>query len=507
MYQRNLLDYLRNTARRLPDKVSFCDGKTAYTYAELYSLSASVGTAAARLVGAPDKPVFVMVDRTAVSVLGLMSVLQAGCFYVPVDRKTPSDRFEAMLTQIDPPLIVCSAHDKAKTEELAEGRPVLCIEEAADTEPDTELLTERQLSVLDSDPAYCIFTSGSTGTPKGILISHRSAIDFTEWMAETCGVTEDDVLGNQAPFYFDLSVKDLYQTLRNGTTTHILPQRFFMFPILLANYLDENRVTTLIWATSAFRLVANSGMFDKKIPKSINKVILGGEALQASHLNIWRRALPECKFTNLYGPTEVTVDCTYFPIEREYRDDETIPIGKACRNMEVMLLDDDLHEVPHGEAGEICVRGTGLALGYFGDKEKTDRVFVQNPRNTSYPERIYRTGDLARLDEDGNLVFLARRDDQVKHMGYRIELGEIETAINSLKDVLEAICFFDAENDEIVCEYRGSVDDGELIRQLGTRLPRYMMPNVCVCRKTMPYNANGKIDRVSIRKEYFSEKN
>ena len=505
MYLRSLLDYLRQTASRLPDKPAFCDENNEFTYGALLRLSARIGTAVSRLAGQVNRPVFVIVDRTAVSVLGMLSVLQAGCYYVPIDKKTPPERFSVMRKQIPPALILYAAQDRKKVSALTSDVPMLCIEDAMNAEADESLLSACQARVLDIDPAYGIFTSGSTGTPWGILISHRSAIDFTEWMAETCGVQENEVLGNQAPFYFDLSVKDLYQTLRNGTTTYVLPQKFFMFPLLLIDYMEEKKITTLIWATSAFRLVANSGVFEKKIPPCVSKIILGGEALQAAHLNIWRRALPDCRFINLYGPTEVTVDCTYFPIDRAYADGESIPIGRACRNMEVVLLDDALRPVPQGEVGEICVRGAGLAIGYFGDWEKTAQAFIQDPRNPAYPDRLYRTGDLAREDAEGNLIFLARKDDQVKHMGYRIELGEIETAIHALPEIEEAVCFFDKAADRIVCVYRGGLTDAEMLKRLGVSLPRYMLPSLCIAKDEMPHNANGKIDRVQLRKEYFDE--
>ena len=507
MYLRNLLDYLRETAGRFSEKTAFCDEKNRYSYGELLHLSARVGTAAAELLGAANRPVFVLTDRTAVSVLGFLSVLQAGCYYVPIDRKTPPERLERMLSQMRPALVLYAQADEKAAAQFPSELPRLCIEQAAQTQADEKLLSLRQEDVLDIDPAYGIFTSGSTGTPKGILISHRSAIDFTEWMAEACGVTEKDILANQAPFYFDLSVKDLYQTLRSGATLHILPQKFFMFPLLLVRYLNEHGVTTLIWATSAFRLVAASGVFEKETPCSVKKVILGGEALHASHLNIWRRALPDCRFVNLYGPTEVTVDCTWFPIEREYADGETVPIGKACRNMEVLLMDDALRPVQPGEVGEICVRGAGLAIGYFADGEKTASAFVQDPRCPDYPMRLYRTGDLGKLDGEGNLLFLARKDDQIKHMGYRIELGEIETALDAVFGVDAAVCFFDAENDRIVCAYQGGISEAELLRLLPERLPRYMLPSVCRRYARLPQNTNGKIDRVKLRNEYDHEKN
>ena len=319
--------------------------------------------------------------------------------------------------------------------------PVLSLRDGFKSRTDRGRLEAARMRVLDIDPVYVIYTSGSTGTPKGIVISHRSLLDFIEWMANACNFTSDDILANQAPFYFELSVKDIYITLKCGTTTHILSRKRLMFPMPLMEYLQEKGVTTLIWATSAFNLVANSGILSSIAPKSIKKVILGGETLHGKQLNIWRSALPEVKYINLYGPTEVTVDCTYYIIDRPYSDNEAIPIGRACENMEVMLLDEDLKPVPPGQTGEICVRGIGLARGYYGDSEKTRSAFVQNPFSNKYPDISYRTGDMGTINSDGLLVFLSRKDGQIKHMGYRIELGEVETAIIALDSIRAAACF------------------------------------------------------------------
>ena len=274
-------------------------------------------------------------------------------------------------------------------------------------------------------------------------------------------------------------------------------------------YLNERGVTTLIWATSAFRIVADSGVFEKKTPTTVKRAILGGEALLARHVNLWKSAVPDIKVTNLYGPTEVTVDCTYYDLERDFADGEPIPIGKACRNKEIILLDEELKPVADGEPGEICVRGIGLALGYLGDPVKTAAAFVQNPLNSSYPDRLYRTGDIAKYNENGELIFLSRRDDQIKHMGYRIELGEIETALLAVSGVKAGICFFDAAEDQIVCvmQTEADTDIATISAEMKKRVPQYMLPNVWRNVERMPLNANGKIDRKLLKEQYFNEKN
>ncbi len=505
-YQKNALEYLENSAALYPDKTAFADDGRSFSFS---SHMESAKSAASCLidggVSVRDR-VAVLVDRTAISLIGCFAALYAGASYVPIDVKMPADRMDDILAQISPKAVLVSEKDAKTSSRLRDTENMISLEQAVCGGYDDTVLASVREKVLDIDVAYMIFTSGSTGKPKGIPISHRSLIDFTEWMADYCGVTTEDVLGNQAPFYFDLSVKDIYQTLRNGCTTYILPKKLFMFPTLLVDYLAEHEVTSLIWSTSAFRLAADSGVFAKKSVPTLGKVILGGEALLAKHLNIWKNAHPDCTFINLYGPTEVTVDCTAYRIERDFADGEPIPIGKACANMEVILLDDDLCPVTDGEPGEICVRGIGLALGYFGDPDKTASAFIDNPLNPYYPEKLYRTGDIAKIGVDGNLYFLSRRDGQIKHMGYRIELGEIETALSAVVGIGEAVCIFDPDDDAIVCCAASSLTAAEIMQELKSRLPKYMMPNVWRITDRLPHNANGKIDRAALKKAYFDEK-
>ncbi len=502
--QTHVLEYLEKTAVALPEKAAVVDEGSAFTFEGLLNASQAIGSALLPLT-VRGGFVAVLCERSCATVAAFLGVLQAGCCYVALDGKMPQARLAGILRQVQPQAVLFGKKDAKAAQALGELAPFVPIETAMGAEALPEALWERRAGVLDLDPAYVIFTSGSTGTPKGILISHRSVIDFADWLGNTCPVTSEDVVANQAPFYFDLSVKDLCACLCFGATMHILPKKYFMFPKLLSAYLNEHRVSALFWATSAFRMVATSGILERDPPRFIRQVVLGGEALQASHLNRWRAALPQARFVNLYGPTEVTVDCTYFPISRKYQDHEPIPIGKACKNMEILLLDEALSPVPPGEVGEICVRGTGLAIGYLGDPEKTAASFIQNPRHNRYPDRVYRTGDLAKYDREGNLLFMARKDDQIKHMGYRIELGEVETALGAVPGVEAAVCLFDKEKDQIVCFCQTLCTAGELSKAAKQQLPNYMVPNVWRMEQRLPATANGKIDRVKLRERYFEE--
>lgn len=503
MLQKNVLDYLDSSAARFPHKLAFADEARSFTFGQLRACARGLGTALADLGPQHNRPVAVLVNHTAANLAAFFGVLEAGHFYVPLDLQMPLPRLRGILETLSPAALVYPAGEETLARALADLCPVLCAEEGFAHPPQDALLDARRGRVLDIDPVYAIFTSGSTGTPKGIVIAHRSVIDFTEWMADACQFTHQDVMGNQAPFYFDLSVKDIYLTLKCGATTHIIPKKDFLFPTLLMDFLEEKKVTALVWATSAFHLVANSGVLEKKVPSHLRTVILGGEALQAKQLNRWRAALPAVQYTNLYGPTEVTVDCTWYPIQREFADGERIPIGRACANKEVFLLDEHLQPVPPGQPGELCVRGIGLAKGYFGQWDKTRSAFIQDPRNPNYPDLIYRTGDLAVMDEAGLFTFLTRQDGQIKHMGYRIELGEIETVLNSIPSMEEVACLFDPERDRIHCIYTGSQESKDIAKLARASLPRYMVPNLYHKVAVMPHNPNGKIDRPKLKEEWI----
>ena len=505
----NILEYLEYSAMLYPNKVALADDKNQVTFKQWRELAESIGTVIAHKTNkAMRQAVLVFVDRRIEGLIGAMGVVESGNFYVPIDCKMPFERVRLIAEVCKPIAAVATTEaDLRVLEQITFAGPKYLYDEIIGYVCDKALLADIRERIIDLDPVYSIFTSGSTGVPKGVVISHRGMIDLADWLVGTFGFTDEDALGNQTPFYFDGSVKDICVCLKSGATLNVIGKKYFTFTKQLMPLLNERHITAILWATSAIVLVGNSDILNVALPKHLRLVTFAGEAMPAKQLRVWQEKLPNVRFVNLYGPTEITVDCTWFDVTRTYSDDEYIPIGKACHNMQVLVLKDDNTEAAVGEVGELCVRGSGVALGYYGNRAKTDEVFVQNPLNPFYNDIIYRTGDLVKPDVDGNLVFVSRKDFQVKHKGNRIELGEIEAAVNAIDGVTNVACVFDHERDKLVLYY--TTADGaerDVINLVKERIPVYMFPEVIAHLKTMPFNMNGKIDRIELKKQYEAAK-
>jgi len=499
----NVLEYLDASATRFPDKIAFGDDKTTLTFAQLRAKARSAGSYVARLV-APRSPVAVMMDKTPNCLAAFFAAVSAGCFYVPLDTKMPPDRMRLIFDTLHPAFVFYDAKNEAMAKELAGGAHSSLFDEAAATPENADALAAIRGQHVDTDLLYVLFTSGSTGVPKGVTICHRGIIDWADWLHNALDIDETTVFGNQAPFVFDNSTLDIYSTLKNGSTCWILPKKCFSFPKAMMKYLAEHEINTIFFVPSVLIQLANSGILDTVQPTTLNRVYFCGEVMPNRQLNVWRRALPEAKFCNMYGPTEITDVCAYYIINREFGDEEPLPIGRACANTRIILLNEDNKLPAPGEQGELCVMGTCLSLGYYNNPEQTDKAFCQNPLNTAFTEHMYRTGDLARYNDRGELIFLGRKDFQIKHQGcYRIELGEVENALLSIPTVSNGCCLFDAPRDEIVCIYVGSENEAAILSQMKIKLPVYMLPNRFVQLDRLPMTINDKIDRATLRKNYI----
>lgn len=495
----NVLDYLKKQAEHNPSKTAFADEKVSVTFKELHDISKVIGTNLAKR-NCARKPVPIMMDKNVPTIEIMMGIVQAGGFYVILDPTQPTLRLNQIISTLEPEILITNKNYTNQASSLSFSGDILLADELKKGEPDSLLLSQVNKAHVNTNPLYVLFTSGSTGIPKGVVVSHRSVIDFIDEFTNTFDIDENDVLGNQAPLDFDVSVKDIYSGLAVGATVELIPKEYFSIPVKLLDFLDDRKVTNLTWAVSALGIVSILNGLSYKKPAFIKRIMFSGEAMPIKHLNYWRNYYPEARFVNLYGPTEITCNCTYYEIDKAFEPGDMLPIGKAFPNENVFLLDENDKEITSvGVEGEICVSGTCLSLGYYNNPEQTTKVFTNNPLNRRWNETIYRTGDLAYYDENKDLCFTSRKDFQIKHMGHRIELGEIEAALEKIDAIQRSCCVFDEKKNKIVCFYQGDISKKEIVGQARNYLQDFMIPNVFRQMDELPITANGKLDRKALK--------
>jgi amino acid adenylation domain-containing protein len=498
---KNILEWLERSEKNFSEKTAFSDDQQEVSYQKLLERAKALGSFLGKF-GQKNHAVALLIPRSVETLTAMMGVAYSGNFYVVLDTEMPQKRITAILGKISPFAILTVDALKEKAEELLPGKAVV-FENAVQEPINEKLLLQIRENMVDADPLYALFTSGSTGMPKGVVVCHRNVISYINWYVSAFSIDDSVVFGSQTPFYFSMSVSDVYSTLCMGGTLHIIQKQTFSFPLQLLQQLNAKKVNTIYWVPSALCLLANWKAFDYEKPRFLKRVLFAGETMPTRQLNYWMGYLPDCTFANLFGPTETTDICTYYVVNREFADGESLPIGHACNNCDVFVLDENNHLVEPGEKGELFVRGSFVAPGYYAEFEKTADAFVQNPLNPYYPEPVYKTGDLVLYNSYGELEYAGRKDFQIKHMGYRIELGEVEAAASAVTEISSCAVCYDMESDRIILFYQGKkISDEDLMKQLKRRLPPYMLPGRLCRLKSFPYNQNGKIDRKKLLKDY-----
>ena len=489
---KNVLEFLEATASKYPQKTAFADEESALSFEELLNLSRRGGTyLAERKI---KKPVAVFMKKCPRTIAAFFSVLYAGGCYVPLEMGLPMHRVRKILGKIEPEIIICDDSSAEKCAELGYGDRAVSAEELFSREESDVLKSVRARSI-DVDPAYIVFTSGSTGEPKGVTGCHRALIDYANALCPVIGADENSVFAMQVPLYVDACMKEILSAVKCGSTVYLMQQSLFLSPLKVLDFLNKYKINTVCWVASALTLVSGLGAFEEGSPEYLRTVCFGSEVFPVKQLRAWQKACPDARFINLYGPTECTGMSFYYEIDRSFEDGEAIPVGKPFDNTAFLLLKEDNSPAENGEVGEICIRGTAVTLGYYDDPGRTAAAFTQNPLNPHYPETIYRTGDLGRLNELGELVFVSRRDNQIKNMGHRIELGEIEACACMCEGVENACCVFRKEKGRLLLFYMGAADEKSLKAYMRNELPRHMLPAKITRMDMLPMLPNGKIDR------------
>ena len=500
----SLLNYFETGALSVcPHDVAIVDELREFTFQRMDHISTQIASEWSVHRGDGDQVVAVFLPRCAEVIFCNLAAMKCGYIYMNIDYSSPENRLSAILENVAPHFIVTNNEGKDRIDQSSYSSAQIFVIDSFEPHEQTgndiaPVLLWKQR--LDVDPAFIINTSGSTGVPKSVMLSHRNNMDFIDWVLDTFDFDRTDIIGSIAPFHFDIYTLELYVSLATGAKIVIFPEGMAAFPATLIQEMERQSISFIFWVPSLMVNIANLGLMDNYDLASLRKVFFAGEVFPTKQFNHWRKRLPDALFVNLYGPIETAVDCTYFVVDRALRDDEPIPIGIPCANTDILILTEGDELAQPGEIGELCVRGSSVALGYLNNEEQTDRVFVQNPLNSRYKERIYRTGDLAFVNENGEIIYSGRGDSQIKHLGYRIELSEVELAISTLPE-LNSVCVVYNRNDkEIVAFYEADAEIDLLTvrKQLTKTLPKYMMPSKLLRVEEMPLNSNGKIDRLAL---------
>jgi len=520
-----LQNYLDESFRAHPEMPALVDEHGATTYGSLYADANRIARCLKEGGVERHDRVVICMKRSAQVVLAMMGVLKADAIYVPVDAKAPVERVARIIADCRPSALICDGPVLQALSEAASGTsplqggrlalvfgakggvagiPCIRLEDLSGFSPEPP-----RCDNIDADPAYILYTSGSTGVPKGVVVSHLNVINYIEWASECFQVGANDRILGTAPFHFDMSTFDIFTPLKAGGTLCIAPERHLLFPNKLLDTIEKEEITLWKGVSSLLMYLSSTGSLKEGRIPSLTRVLFGGEVLPTKHLMNWMKVYPSKRFYNVYGPTEATGISAYYPVEKApAAAQEAVPIGRACANTEILILADGDRVAGAGETGELCIRGSGLSLGYWNDEEKTASAFVRNPLGASQHDRIYRTGDLARMREDGLIEYLGRKDFQVKHMGYRIEIFEVEKAILAHENVQQAAVLLcesvKEEVSELVAfiEAQETVDTDAVWQALGRSLPSYMLPKRIIALERIPVNDRGKTDRAALQVYY-----
>ena len=505
----HLLDYFEETAEKKSGFIAIRHNDQDISFGELKSRAEKMGMyLISQIKGVINTPIAVFLPKEINTVIADLGIMYSSNPFMNLDVKTPRERIMNIFELVKPAAVVTS--QKFSKALPAVNVPVVIIDKL-----DWETMTadQKQMAairsqLIDTDPFCLINTSGSTGTPKGVVLNHRSFFDFMAVSNERFGFDGSEILGSLSPVVFDIYDFELCMLMENGSQLVLLDSMLASFPARLLEKMVEAHVNFIFWVPSIMVNIANMELLDKIALPDLKLVWFAGEVFPTKQFLIWYDKLPNTTFANLYGPIEITLDCTFYVVEKRPVESEPLPIGIPYHNTDVLLLNDENRKCAVGEEGELCVRGTSLAMGYYNNPEKTAAAFTQNPLNPSYPELIYRTGDMVYMREDGNIMFKGRKDSLIKHMGYRIELGEIEHVIeNDLKLVKYCCAVYQYARKEIVLYYESEneMTDKDFRIVLSRVFPAYMIPTVFIRMDELPRNTNGKIDRLMLKNKANEE--
>ncbi|MFE6074431.1 amino acid adenylation domain-containing protein [Paenibacillus sp. NPDC057886] len=435
-----------------------------------------------------NEVVAIINERSVETITAMLAVLRIGGIFLPIDPSLPLARIEYMLTDSEAVHILTS--QKLELNYQNRKNSFVFIDDIL------KLPQYNELSLVDiktSDPAYIIYTSGSTGKPKGVVTKHEGLSNLISVFTNDLDIRQHDKVLQFASISFDASIWETFMAFFTGASLHIVPQNTIMNPRHFETYLNINKISIVTLGPTYLAYLNPSNI------EHLNMVITAGSQISSDLVRKWSKF----KYVNAYGPTETTICATLWK-RSTMEEIESIPIGKAIQNCEIYVMDSNLNELPAGQAGELCIAGINLAIGYLNNEEMTNKKFVFSE---ALGKRLYRTGDQAKLTKNNDLIFLGRIDDQIKIRGYRIEIGEIEYYIKTYPEILDACVKVvkDSQNQDHICAYYLSdetINNIQLKEYLSSYLPSYMVPNHLIRLENFPLTISGKVEKSHLRSPF-----
>ena len=517
-YKINITHYLDEliSSGTHDNEIAILDGEKTISFSCLYKKIKQLAIYIQKLSNNEvGKNIGVFLPKSAESVLVDLAIIMSGNAYLNLDKKNPIDRLCSITETCDPLFIITDDTGfEGFGEKIKLVNPFVSNPQNKSSFPEFSFEAAEDNNIKfnrdylsDVDPLCIITTSGSTGIPKAVALSHRGLIDFAESVEAEKLITGPHTIGSISPSVFDIYLFEMIMMMKWGCKMVILPEKLAAFPLPLLKYMEEQRISFIFWVPTIMVNIANQDLLSLVNLSSLRTVWFAGEVFPTSKFNYWREHFPASEFVNLYGPIEISIDCLFYRANEKIDESETIPIGKGFRNTKVIVLNEKSEVVSDGEVGELYIGGSGVALGYYNNKEKTEASFVKNPLISDYNQILYRTGDLVKRSDDGNYIFLGRKDSMIKRSGYRIELGEIEhAAVDTLALVKNCCAVFDGEKITLFYEAKDKISSADFTKSLLKKIPKYMLPNSFVNMEELPRNINGKIDRNYLKNKVLNEK-